>query len=114
MRVLTPTFPERGIHAGLADRALVRSEIYIAGEWRKANDGGLLFVRNPATGEWIGSVAAAGPDETVAAIAAAGIWSRRSRRSVPISRSTNGCDRGTWGMVLTSVTSRMRKLAFQR
>lgn len=71
MRVLTPTFPERGIHAGLADRALVRSEIYIAGEWRKANDGGLLSVRNPATGEWIGSVAAAGPDETVATIAAA-------------------------------------------
>lgn len=71
MRLLTPTFPERGIQAGLADRALVRSEIYIAGEWRKANDGGLLSVRNPATGEWLGSVAAAGPDEALAGITGA-------------------------------------------
>lgn len=71
MRVLTPTFPKHGVQAELADPDLVRSEIYVAGQWRKANDGGLLSVRNPATGEWIGSVAAAGPEETSLAIEAA-------------------------------------------
>src|ERR1700704_884836 len=41
-------------------------------------------------------------------------WSRNSRRIVPISRSTNGWDTGTYGIDLISSTSNMRKLASQR
>ena len=41
-------------------------------------------------------------------------WSRNSRRVVPISRSTNGCDSGTWGTVLISSISSTRRCACQR
>ena len=37
--------------------------------------------------------------------------SRHSRRTVPISRSTNGCESGTYGTVLISLTSRIRRFA---
>jgi hypothetical protein len=43
-----------------------------------------------------------------------GTWSRNSRRIVPISRSTNGWDTGTYGIDLISAISSMRKLASQR
>jgi hypothetical protein len=38
---------------------------------------------------------------------------KKLRRIVPISRSTNGWDTGTYGLDLISSTSRMRKLASQ-
>lgn len=41
-------------------------------------------------------------------------WSRFSRRSVPITRSTKGCDCGIKGTVLISSMSRTRKFANQR
>ena len=37
-----------------------------------------------------------------------------SRRTVSISRSTKGCDRGVYGTLLISFTSRMRRFAFPR
>jgi hypothetical protein len=37
-----------------------------------------------------------------------------SRRIVPISRSTNGCDVGAYGTDLISSTSRIRKFASHR
>jgi hypothetical protein len=37
------------------------------------------------------------------------VRSRHSRRMVPISRSTNGCESGTYGTVLISSTSRIRR-----
>src|ERR1700730_6409182 len=39
------------------------------------------------------------------------VRSRHSRRIVPMSRSTNGCESGAYGPVLISSTSRMRKFA---
>ncbi len=39
------------------------------------------------------------------------VRSRHSRRMVPISRSTNGCESGTYGTVLISRTSRIRRFA---
>jgi succinate-semialdehyde dehydrogenase len=64
-------FPDHGIRARLADKELVRGQVFINGHWLDASDGGLLPVRNPANGEWLGSVAAAGAIETRAAIEAA-------------------------------------------
>lgn len=64
-------FPEQGIQAHLDDRELVRGQVFIDGRWRDAHDGGLIPVRNPANGDWLGSVAAAGAEETQEAIAAA-------------------------------------------
>lgn len=67
----TAKFPDQGIDARLADKALARGQVYINGRWLDASDGGLLPVRNPANGEWLGSVAAAGAKEAHAAIEAA-------------------------------------------
>ena len=39
------------------------------------------------------------------------VWSRNSRRIVPISRSTKGCDSGVYGTVLISATPRILKFA---
>ena len=41
-------------------------------------------------------------------------WSRNSRRIVPMSRSTKGCERGTYGTVLSSSISRIRRFACHR
>ena len=49
----------------------MRSQVLIDGQWQDASDGGLLPVRNPATGDWLGSVAAAGAQETETAVRAA-------------------------------------------
>lgn len=71
MEALSPIRPKQGVHSLLADPALLRSEIHIDGRWMAAEEGGLQPVRNPATGEWLGSVASAGAGETRTAIAAA-------------------------------------------
>ena len=45
----------------------IKSGIYIDGQWVQPKSGAVLTVENPATGEVIASVPAAGPDETRAA-----------------------------------------------
>jgi succinate-semialdehyde dehydrogenase len=83
----TGKLPDHGIHTDLIDKELVRGQIFIDGRWLDASDGGLLPVRNPANGEWLGSVAAAGAIETRAAIEAA-------HRAWPAWRSLTPDERG--------------------
>jgi len=49
----------------------VRTELFIAGEWRAAASGGTLPVVNPATEEIVSEVQAAGPEDVAAAVHAA-------------------------------------------
>jgi len=49
----------------------VRTDLYIAGEWRAASAGGTLAVEDPATGEALAQVADAQQDDALAALAAA-------------------------------------------
>ena len=59
----------------VVDAELVRHRMYVAGRWLSASDGGLTPVRNPATGQWLGSVASGGAVEAEAAVqAAAEAW----------------------------------------
>lgn len=101
MEVLTPVRPKQGIHSRLADPELVRSQIYVDGRWMPARDGGLQPVRNPATGEWLGSVPAAGAAETRAAIEAA-------QRAWPEWRARTPDSRGAilrkWGELMRAAT----------
>jgi len=55
----------------LQDPGLLKARCYIDGQWVDADDGATLAVRNPATGELIGTVPNAGAAQTKAAIAAA-------------------------------------------
>jgi succinate-semialdehyde dehydrogenase/glutarate-semialdehyde dehydrogenase len=55
----------------LKDPSLFRQANYIGGKWVQADSGRTLAVRNPATGEVIGTVPAMGAAETRAAIEAA-------------------------------------------
>ena len=55
----------------LQDPSLFRQANYIDGKWIEADDGATLTVRNPATGESIGTVPALGAAETRRAIEAA-------------------------------------------
>ncbi|MBB3182163.1 NAD-dependent succinate-semialdehyde dehydrogenase [Variovorax sp. Sphag1AA] len=55
----------------LKDPSLLRSAAYIAGEWCNADSGLTISVRNPATGEVVGTVPKAGAVETQRAIEAA-------------------------------------------
>jgi succinate-semialdehyde dehydrogenase len=71
MDAATVTLPKHGIDTQLTDKSLIRSELYYGGRWHAARDGGLRPVRNPATGEWLGSIASGGTEETMAAIEAA-------------------------------------------
>ena len=65
---------------------LLRSRLPIAGEWVDADDGALLAVTNPATGELIVNVPKAGAAETQRAIAAA-------ERALPEWRARTAKDR---------------------
>jgi len=59
----------------LKDQGLFREANYIGGEWVRAESGRTIAVRNPATGEVIGTVPAMGEAETRRAIeAAAAAW----------------------------------------
>jgi succinate-semialdehyde dehydrogenase/glutarate-semialdehyde dehydrogenase len=68
----------------LKDPGLLRSECLIAGRWLSADEGGRLAVRNPATGEEIGSIPNMGAGETRRAIAAAAqalpAWAARTAK----------------------------------
>ena len=55
----------------VADSGLIKTGAYINGQWVTADDGGLLDVTNPATGEVIAKVARCGAAETRRAIEAA-------------------------------------------
>jgi len=55
----------------LKNASLLRQQAYLNGAWRDADNGATLAVRNPATGEQLGSVPLMGAAETRAAIAAA-------------------------------------------
>ena len=55
----------------LSDKALLRTQAYIDGQWVDADDGGTLAVTNPATGATIAEIAKCGTAETQRAIDAA-------------------------------------------
>ena len=55
----------------VADSGLIKTGAYINGQWVAADDGGLLDVTNPATGQVIAKVARCGAAETRRAIEAA-------------------------------------------
>ena len=55
----------------LSDTSLLRQENYIDGKWVAADNGATLTVKNPATGELVGTVPAMGTAETRRAIEAA-------------------------------------------
>lgn len=59
------------------------SEIFVGGKWRSATGAAVLPIENPSTGEEIGHIAAAQPDDVNAAVAAArsalaGTWGKYS------------------------------------
>lgn len=55
----------------LKDRGLLRNANYVGGEWVNADDGQVMEVRNPSTGDLVGCVPAMGANETRRAIEAA-------------------------------------------
>jgi succinate-semialdehyde dehydrogenase/glutarate-semialdehyde dehydrogenase len=55
----------------LRDPGLLRNRNYIAGQWVDADSGRVLEVRNPSTGEVVGTVPAMSTAETKRAIEAA-------------------------------------------
>jgi succinate-semialdehyde dehydrogenase/glutarate-semialdehyde dehydrogenase len=55
----------------LVDQELLRERCFIDGSWAAADDGGILAVKNPATGATLGSIPNMGASETRRAIAAA-------------------------------------------
>ena len=55
----------------LKDPSLLREQVFLAGEWVRADDGRTVPVTNPASGEQIGTVPMCGAAETARAIAAA-------------------------------------------
>ncbi len=68
----------------LKDPTLLRQQCYIAGEWRNAEGGGTIDVRNPATGDKLGTVPKMGATETRRAIEAAAAampaWARKTAK----------------------------------
>jgi succinate-semialdehyde dehydrogenase / glutarate-semialdehyde dehydrogenase len=68
----------------LKDPSLLRQQSYIGGEWRNADSGATLDVRNPATGDKIGTVPKMGAAETRRAIEAAHAampaWARKTAK----------------------------------
>jgi succinate-semialdehyde dehydrogenase/glutarate-semialdehyde dehydrogenase len=68
----------------LKDPSLLRQQSYIGGEWQNADSGGSIDVRNPATGDKIGTVPKMGTAETRRAIEAAHAampaWARKTAK----------------------------------
>ncbi len=90
------------MQAHVADKELVRGQLYVDGRWRDSSDGGLFPVRNPANGDWLGSVAAAGESETHEAIEAA-------QRAWPAWRALTPDERGRllrkWGALMRAASA---------
>ena len=55
----------------LKDPSLFRQQCYVDGKWTNADDGAVMQVTNPATGEVLGTAPCMGADETRRAIQAA-------------------------------------------
>lgn len=55
----------------LNDPSLLREQAYVGGQWIAADHGRTIAVRNPATGELLANVPAAGTAETQRAVACA-------------------------------------------
>ena len=68
----------------LKDPSLLRQQCYVDGQWCDADDAGAIEVRNPATGEQIGTVPRMGAAETRRAIEAANAawpaWRKKTAR----------------------------------
>jgi betaine-aldehyde dehydrogenase len=78
---------------------------YVAGKWMTSAHGERLDVRSPATGELLGTVGVAGPDEVDAAIAAA-------RAALPSWDQTSPAERGaTLGRLADALATRKSELA---
>ena len=64
----------------IKNKALLKDQCYINGEWMGANDGSSSEVTNPANSERLGSLPNCGADETILAITAANeaqkIWAK--------------------------------------
>jgi succinate-semialdehyde dehydrogenase/glutarate-semialdehyde dehydrogenase len=64
----------------IKNKALLKDQCYINGEWMGANDGSSFEVTNPANSERLGSLPNCGADETILAITAANeaqkIWAK--------------------------------------
>lgn len=71
----------------LKDPDLFRQAILIDGEWVQADSGESMEVRNPATGELVGSVPKAGTAETRRAVEAADRAQKSWRQTMPAERS---------------------------
>jgi succinate-semialdehyde dehydrogenase/glutarate-semialdehyde dehydrogenase len=71
----------------LKDPELLRNQNYIDGKWVGADNGNVLEVRNPSTGELVGVVPAMGASETRRAIEAAGA-------ALPLWRAMTAKERG--------------------
>jgi succinate-semialdehyde dehydrogenase / glutarate-semialdehyde dehydrogenase len=67
--------------------AAVPAKLYVAGQWRDATGGGTLDVEDPATGEVLGQVADATPEDAQAALAAAHEAFATFRRTAPRERA---------------------------
>jgi succinate-semialdehyde dehydrogenase/glutarate-semialdehyde dehydrogenase len=72
----------------LKDPSLLRQQCLLDGEWCDANDATTIAVRNPATGEQLGTVPHMGADETRRAIAAANAAWPAWRKKTAKERST--------------------------
>jgi succinate-semialdehyde dehydrogenase / glutarate-semialdehyde dehydrogenase len=71
----------------LNNPTLLRCDAFIAGEWRAANEKGVITVANPATGAVVGTVPRFGVTETQEAIAAADQAAHEWRRTPAKMRS---------------------------
>ncbi|WP_317205108.1 aldehyde dehydrogenase family protein, partial [Janthinobacterium sp.] len=71
LRASAPLFEPRITMLNLNDPSLLRQQCYIGGEWLNADNGERTEVKNPATGETMGSIPTMGAAETRRAIDAA-------------------------------------------
>lgn len=86
MSATVPTSAQTAAALKLKDPSLLRDLAYVNGAWLGADNGALVPVTNPATGEVLGAVPNMGVDETRRAIDAAG-------KAFPAWRDTLAADR---------------------
>jgi betaine-aldehyde dehydrogenase len=85
--------------------AIMQTQLYINGQWVAPVAGGTLDVINPTTATRLATVAAAGPEDVDAAVAAA-------RSAFPLWRQKSGSDRATHlRTIATGIRTRRAELA---